>query len=91
MQILSNKGSNKDSSVSLAQHRNKTMSITPGMISNLIKDGVVTIDETKLGILCSEVITHLIRSGTTMVMYRAGVPIFSIMLVGCWFSLAFLK
>jgi hypothetical protein len=33
---------------------------------------------------------HSIRSGAAMAMYLAGVPIFSIMLIGCW-TLAFLK
>jgi hypothetical protein len=61
------------------------------MISNLIKDGVVAIGETKLGILRSEVGTHLIRSGAAMAMYLVGVPIFSIMPIGRWSSLAFLK
>jgi hypothetical protein len=45
----------------------------------------------KLGILRSEVGTHSICSGAVMAMYLAGVPIFSIMLIGCWPSLAFLK
>jgi hypothetical protein len=40
---------------------------------------------------CSEVGTHLIHSGAAMAMYLAGVPIFSIMLIRCWSSLAFLK
>jgi hypothetical protein len=61
------------------------------MISYLIKDGVVAIGKMKLDILCSEVGMHSIRSGTAMAMYLAGVPIFSIMLIGCWSSLAFLK
>ncbi len=61
------------------------------MISNLLKDGVNAIGETKLGIQHSEVGTHSIRSGVTMAMYLAGVPIFLIMLIGCWSSLAFLK
>jgi hypothetical protein len=61
------------------------------MISNLIKDGVVANGKTKLGILCSEVGTHLIRSGATIAMYLTGVPIFSIVLIGHWSSLAFLK
>jgi hypothetical protein len=45
----------------------------------------------KLGIQCLEVGTHLIRSDAAMAMYLAGVPIFSIMLIGRWSSLAFLK
>ncbi len=90
-QILSYNRTNKDSLVSFAQHRNKIISITSEMISNLIKDGVVAIGETKLGILHSKVGMHLIHSGATMAMYLVGVPIFSIMLTGCWSSLAFLK
>ncbi len=89
--ILSFKGSNKDSPVSLAQHRNSTISITSEMVANLLKDGVIAIGETKLEIYCSEVGTHSIRSGAAMAMYLAGVLIFSIMLIGRWLSLAFLK
>ena len=61
------------------------------MVANLLKDGVIAIGETKLGIHCSEVGTHSVRSGAAMAMYLARVPIFSIMLIGCWLSLAFLK
>jgi hypothetical protein len=90
-QILAYKGTNKDSPVSLAQHRNKIISITSEMISNLIKDDIVAIGETKLGILPSEDGTHSMRSGAAMAMYVAEVPIFSIMLIGRWSSLTFLK
>ena len=89
--IISYKGTNQNSPVSLAQHNNKTISITSEMVANLLKDGVVAIGETKLGIHRSEVGTHSIRSGAAMAMYLAGVPIFSIMLIGRWSSLAFLK
>jgi hypothetical protein len=89
--ILTYKETNKDSPVSLALHRNSTISITLEMVANLLKDGVVAIRETKLGIHHLEVGTHLIRSGAAMAMYLAGVPILSIMLIGRWSSLAFLK
>jgi hypothetical protein len=61
------------------------------MVANLLKDGVVAIGETKLGIQRHEIGTHSIRSGAAMAMYLAGVPVFSIMLIGRWSSLAFLK
>jgi hypothetical protein len=80
--ILTYKGTNTDSPVSLALHRNSTISITSEMVANLLKDGVIAIGETKLGINYSEVSTHLIQSGATITMYLAGVPIFSIMLIG---------
>ena len=89
--ILSIKGTNKDSPVSLAKHRNSTISITSEMVANLLRDGIVAIGETKLGIHRSEIGTHSIRSGAAMAMYLAGVPIFSIMLIGRWSSLAFLQ
>jgi hypothetical protein len=46
------------------------------MISNLIKDGIVAMGKTKLGILCSKVGTHSIRCRVAMAMYLAGVPFF---------------
>ena len=62
------------------------------MIADLCRDGVVTIGETKLGILIrSEIGTKSIRSGAVMAMYLSGVPVFSIMLIGRWLSTAFLK
>jgi hypothetical protein len=80
-QILSYKGTTKNSPISLAIHRNKLISITSEMIFNLIKDGIVAIGKTKLGILCSKVMTHSIRCRAAMAMYLAGDPIFSIMLI----------
>jgi hypothetical protein len=76
--ILTYEGSNTNSPVSLARHSNKTISITSEMVANLLKDGVVAIGETKLGIQCHEIGTHSIRSGF-------------LMLIGRWSSLAFLK
>ena len=90
-QILSYMGSTKDSPVFLAQHRNSTISITFEMVANLLKDGIVAIGETKLGIHRSEIGTHSIRSRAATAMYLAGAPIFSVMLIGRWLSLAFLK
>jgi hypothetical protein len=79
IRILTYKGTNKDSPVSLARHRNHIISITSEMISNLLKDGVAADGKTKLGIQCLEVGTHSIQSGATMAMYLAGVPTQS-----CW-------
>jgi hypothetical protein len=82
MQILSYEGTNKNSPVSLVLYRKKLISVTSEMITNLIRDGVVAIGETKLGIERWEIGTHSIRSGAAMAMYLAGIPIFSIMLIG---------
>jgi hypothetical protein len=71
----------------------KLISVTSTMIINLICNGVVGIGEAKLGIEWWEVRTHSIRYGPAMAMYLdlAGVPIFSIMLIGQWSSTAFLN
>jgi hypothetical protein len=61
------------------------------MVANLLKDGVVANGKTKLGIHHLEVGTHSIQSRAAMAMYLAGVLIFSIMLIGQWSSLAFIK
>jgi hypothetical protein len=89
--IRSYKGTNPNSPVSLAKHGNKIISITSEMIVNLIRDGVVAIGETKLGINWSEIGSKSIRSGAAMAMYLAGTPVFLIMLVRHWSSSAFLK
>jgi hypothetical protein len=59
-QILSYKGTNKNSPVSLILHRKKLISVTSEMITNLIQDGVVAIGETKLGIERWGIGTHSI-------------------------------
>ena len=58
--ILSYKGTNQNSPVSLVLHRKKLISITSDMIINLLRDGVVGIRKTKLGIERWEVGTHSI-------------------------------
>ncbi len=89
--ICSYKGTNPNSPVSLAKHGNKIISITSEMIVILIRDGIVEIGETKLGINQSKIGSKSIWSGAAMAMYLAGTPVFLIMLIGCWSSTAFLK
>jgi hypothetical protein len=88
---LSYKRTTVDLPLPLAFQRNKLISITSEMIADLIQDSVVAIGETKLGILCLEIGTHSNRSGASMAMNLAGVPIFSIMLIRQWSRMAFLK
>jgi len=79
--ILSYKGPNKNSPISLVKHMSQIINITGEMIADLCRDGVVAIGETKLGIRRSEIGTRSIRSGAAMAMYLDGVPVFSIMLI----------
>jgi hypothetical protein len=87
---LTYKGTTTDSPVSLAFQRNKLITITLEMIADLIQDGIVAINKVKLSILHLEIGTHSIQSGVAMVMYLAGVPIFSVMLIRQWSGTAFL-
>ena len=89
--ILSYIGNNEHSPVSLAKHNNKIINVTGETITDLCHDGVVTMGETKLGILRSEIGTKSIRSGAVMATYLSRVPVFSVMLIGIWSSTAFLK
>jgi hypothetical protein len=56
--ILLYEGTNKNSPIYLVLHRKKLISVTSEMITNLIRDGVVAIGETKLGIERWEIGTH---------------------------------
>ena len=85
------KGAIKNSPDSLVKHKSQITNVTWEMIANFCRNGVVMIGETKLGIRRSEIGTRSIRSGAAMALYLAGVPVFSIMLVGRWSSTAFLK
>jgi hypothetical protein len=89
--ILSYKGANKNSPISLVKHKSQIINKTGEMTADLCRDGVVVIGETKLGIHRSEIETRSICSGAAMAMYLAGVPVFSIMLIGRWSSTVFLK
>ncbi len=89
--ILSYKGANKNYPISLVKHKSQIINITGMMITDLCRDGVVAIGETKLGIRRSEIGTRSIRSGAVMAMYLAGVPVFLIMLIRRWSITAFLK
>jgi hypothetical protein len=89
--ILSYKGTNKNSPVSLVKHKNTIINVTAEMIADLCRDRVVAIGQTKLGIRQSEIGTRSICSGAAMAMYLSRVPIFLIMLIRIWSSMAFLK
>jgi hypothetical protein len=50
-----------------------------------------SIGSAKLGFEPSEIGTHLLWSGAAMEMYLAGIPVYTIMLIGRWSSDAFLR
>jgi len=52
---------------------------------------VKALGEDRLGFRAPEIGTHSIRSSAAMAMYLAGVPVYTIMLIGRWSSDAFLR
>jgi hypothetical protein len=55
------------------------------------RDAVGAIGEVKLGVKKEDVRTHSIRLGVAIVMYLGECPVFMIMLIGHWCSIAFLR
>jgi hypothetical protein len=61
-----------------------------GQVINALRDIVGAIGKTRLGIAKEEVGTDSIQSGAAMAMYLSKCPIYTVMLIGCWSSNAFL-
>ena len=56
-----------------------------------LRSAARALGEEKLGLHPSDIGTHSLRSGAAMAMYLAGVPTFTIMMIGRWSSDAFLR
>jgi hypothetical protein len=56
-----------------------------------LRAACTSIGSTTLGFELTEIGTHSLRSGAAMEMYLAGVPVYTIMLIGRWSSDAFLR
>jgi type III secretory pathway component EscS len=65
--------------------------VTSKQILDRLRDRVTAIGKDVLGFEAWEVGTHSIRSAAAMAMYLAGVPVYTIMLIGRWSSDAFLR
>jgi hypothetical protein len=77
--------------VSTVLVRNRIAHITSKHVESALRDGVVAIGEDSLRIQQHEVGTHSIRAGAAMAMYLGGVPVFAIMMIGRWSSMAFMN
>jgi hypothetical protein len=64
--------------------------VTSENVINALRDAVVAIGEHRLGITKDQIGTHLIRSGAAMAMYLVECAVFTMMLIRCWSSNAFL-
>jgi hypothetical protein len=77
--------------VSTVVCNDKRSLITGAFLSSKLRDIARKIGEDVLGFPAEDIGTHSIRSGGAMAMYLAGVPVFTIMLIGRWSSDAFLR
>jgi hypothetical protein len=85
-------GTTVDSPVCTYQKANGTIGlVTSKQILQRIRDRVTAIGRDVLGFGPDDVGTHSIRSAAAMAMYLAGVPVYTIMLIGRWSSDAFLR
>jgi hypothetical protein len=69
----------------------KLLSVTSKQVLTSIRAVAMWLGKDALGYSAAEVGTHSLRSAAAMAMYLAGVPVFTIMLIGCWSSDAFLR
>jgi hypothetical protein len=89
--VLGYPGCDSDSLVSTVLLRDKLKLVTGTFVGQLLKAAAKRLGEDVLGFSHSDVGTHSLRSGAAMAMYLAGVPVFTIMLIGRWSSDAFLR
>ena len=79
-----------DSYINIYASRGKIRAVTSDQVRESLRVACITIGLSKLGFTEDEVGTHSLRSGAAMAMYLAGVPVYTIMLLGRWSSNAFL-
>ena len=77
--------------VNTFRFHDRNLQVKATQILSAIRAAVKIIGPTQLGFTADEVGTHSIRSSAAMAMYLAGVPVYTIMLIGRWSSDAFLR
>ena len=89
--ILAYPGCKNTSLVSTVLTNDQRKLVTSAFLSTRLQAAAKRIGEDVLGFSHLDIGTHSIRSGGAMAMYLAGVPVFTIMLIGRWSSDAFLR
>ncbi len=89
--MLSDTGATMNTLVSAVQRYDNIKNLTSKLLINALCDAVVAVGEDSLGFKAREIGTHLICSGAALQMYLGKCPIYTIMLIGHWFSNAFLQ
>ncbi len=89
--IWSYKGTDSNTRVSAYISNGVVKHVALAQVINALQDMVGAICETQLGIAKPKIGTHSIRCGAAMAMYLGECPVYTIMLIGCWLSDAFLR
>jgi hypothetical protein len=84
-------GATWDTPVLALWARGRIKHVTGKIVENALGDSVVALGKAKHHIYCHKIGTHSIRAGAAMAMCLGGVPVFAIMLIGCWSSTAFMN
>ncbi len=82
---------NNDTDISTVMINDGWTQVTSANVINALWDAVEAIGEDRLWIKKAEVGTHSIKSDAAMTIYLGECPIYMIMLIGRWFSNAFLR
>ena len=82
---------NNDTPVNTYEYKGKLCYVSSVNVLKAIRAAVTVLGPDHLGYTAAEVGTHSLRSSAAMAMYLAGVPVFTIMLIGRWSSDAFLR
>jgi hypothetical protein len=88
-QIWKYPGTKEDTSVCTVWNYARHEQIKSRQVITSLRSACATIGSACLGFDPSEIGTHSLRSGAAMEMYLAGVPVYTIMLIGRWSSNAF--
>jgi hypothetical protein len=83
-------GTTEDTPVCTVWRHDSRDQITSRQVITTLCAACATIGSARLGFEPDKIGTHSLRSGAAMEMYLAGVPVYTIMLIGRWSSNAFL-
>ncbi len=89
--ILSYPGATMDTPVSAVWSYDNIENLTSKILIDILCNAVVAVGEDSQGFKASKVGTHLICSGAAMQIFLGKCPVYTIILIGCWSSNAFLQ
>jgi hypothetical protein len=89
-QIWKYPGTTEDTSVCTVWNHARREQIKSRQVITLLRSACATIGSARLGFDPSKIGTHSLCSGAAMEIYLAGVPVYTIMVIGRWLSDAFL-